>query len=122
MSASGGISARWDEVPAEEVRAGIDRRGFGTERCLLVMNHCRPGMDLNPHSHDFDQIAMFTQGRAVYTVGETEHEVGPGSVLLIPAGSEHFCRPVGEEVVHNLDVFAPARPDYLHLIEWMKDR
>jgi quercetin dioxygenase-like cupin family protein len=114
------MKARWDEIPSEQVRPGVDRRAFGTEECLLVMNHCRPGMELKPHSHDFDQFALFTQGEAIYTVGSEEYEVEPGTVLLIPAGETHFCKPVGETVVHNLDVFAPARPDYLHLIDWMK--
>jgi len=25
-------------------------------------------------------------------------------------------------VVENIDIFAPAREDYLHLVEWMRDR
>ena len=114
------MKANWDEIPAEDVRPGVTRRGFGTKDCLLVMNHCEPGMELKPHSHDFDQLALFTKGRAIYTVGDVPHEVGPGDVLLIPAGEVHFCEPIGDETVHNLDVFAPARDDYLHLIEWMR--
>jgi quercetin dioxygenase-like cupin family protein len=114
------MKAEWSEIPSEEVRPGVTRRGFGTKDCLLVMNYCEPGMELKPHSHDFDQIALFTQGRALYTVGDVRHEVGPGSVLLIPAGEVHYIEPLGDEVVHNLDVFAPARSDYMHLLDWMK--
>jgi len=114
-------AVRWDEIPDEEVRPGIRRRGFGTENVLLVMNECEPGMDLRPHTHDFDQIALIVSGTAVYHVGDDHHEVGPGSVVLVPAGVEHYIEPTGAETVHNLDVFAPARPDYLHLIEWMRE-
>jgi mannose-6-phosphate isomerase-like protein (cupin superfamily) len=46
--------------------------------------------------------------------------MGPGSIVLIPAGVEHFIEPVGDEVVRNLDVFAPARGDLIHLLEWMR--
>ncbi len=113
-------AVRWDEVPDEPVRPGVRRRAFGTEDVLLVLNECEPGMDLRPHSHDFDQIAMITRGRAVYHVGDEPNDVGPGSVMLIPAGVEHYIEPVGDEVVENIDVFAPARGDYLHLIEWMR--
>jgi quercetin dioxygenase-like cupin family protein len=116
------MKAKWSEIPSEQVRPGVTRRGFGTGDCMLVMNHCAPGMELRPHSHDFDQLALFTQGRAVYTVGDREHEVGPQDVLLIPAGATHFCRPIGDRVVHNIDVFAPARADYLHLLNWMDTR
>jgi quercetin dioxygenase-like cupin family protein len=115
------IAANWDEIPDEEARPGIRRRGFGNDDCLLVYNECRPGMALRPHSHDFDQIAMITRGRAVFHVGDAGHEVGPGSVLLIRAGEEHYIEPVGDETVHNIDVFVPLREDYRHLVAWMDD-
>jgi quercetin dioxygenase-like cupin family protein len=111
----------WDEIPDEQVRPGIRRRGFGTPDVLLVLNHCEPGMEPRPHTHDFDQIAMITKGRAIYHIGDEANDVGPGSVMLIPAGVEHHIEPVGEEVVENIDVFAPARDDYLHLLEWMPE-
>lgn len=113
-------AVRWDEVPDEAVRPGVRRRGFGTEDVLLVLNECEPGMDLRPHSHDFDQIALITKGGAIYHVAGVANEVEAGSVLLIPAGAEHYIEPIGDEVVHNIDVFAPARADYLHLLEWMR--
>jgi quercetin dioxygenase-like cupin family protein len=110
----------WDEIPDEPVRPGIRRRGFGNEDVILVLNHCEPGMEPRPHSHDFDQIAMITKGRAIYHIGDEQNEVGPGSIMLIPAGVEHYIEPTGEETVENIDVFAPARTDYLHLLEWMR--
>ena len=79
-------------------------------------------MEPRPHSHDFDQIAMITKGRAVYHIGDEPNDVGPGSILLIPAGVDHYIEPVGDDVVENIDVFAPARDDYLHLLEWMKSK
>ena len=115
-------SVRWDDIPDEEVRAGVRRRGFGTNECLLVMNECQPGMDLRPHTHNFDQSALVVSGTAKYYVGDQRNEMGPGSVLLIPAGVEHYIEPVGDEVVKNMDVFAPARGDLIHLLDWMRQR
>jgi quercetin dioxygenase-like cupin family protein len=112
----------WDDIPDEFVREGIRRRGFGTDDCLLVMNECSPGMDRRPHVHEFDQIAMILAGRANYYVDGERSEMGPGSVLLIPAGKEHYIEPVGEEVVKNIDVFAPCRDDLRHLLGWMERR
>lgn len=113
-------AVRWEEIPDEAVRPGVRRRGFGTDQCLLVMNECEPGMDLRPHVHDFDQIAMIVSGHANYYVEEEKNEMGPGSVLLIPAGKEHYIEPVGDEVVKNIDVFAPIRSDLAHLLDWMR--
>jgi quercetin dioxygenase-like cupin family protein len=75
----------WSEIPSEEVRPGVRRRAFGTEDVPLVMNECRPGMDVRRHSHDFDQIAMIVSGRAIYHVGDRPQEVSAGSIVLIPA-------------------------------------
>ena len=42
-----------------------------------------------------------------------------GSGLLrVPAGVLHYVEPVGEETALNLDVFAPIRDDYKHLVEY----
>jgi quercetin dioxygenase-like cupin family protein len=112
-------AVRWEEIPDEDVRPGVRRRAIGTSDVLLVMNECRPGMEVRPHSHDFDQLALIISGEAIYHVGDDHNEVGPGSVMLVPAGVEHYIEPTGSEPVLNLDVFAPAREDYLHLLEWM---
>ena len=110
----------WDDIPGETARGGVHRRGFGTDKVLLVMHDLAPDMDLSPHSHEFDQIAMIVEGEAIYHVGDRRNRVGPGSVLLIPAGVEHYIEPTSSTPVKNLDVFAPCREDYKHLIEWMQ--
>lgn len=117
------VASTWAEIPAEQVRHGVRRRGFGSQDVILVMNEIEPDMEPKPHVHDdFDQIATIISGRAIYHVGDTGHEVGPGSLLVIPAGVVHWIEPVGDELVENLDVFAPARADYAHLLDWMPDR
>ena len=115
------IATRWEDIPDELVREGVRRRGFGNEQALLVMNELTPGMKLAPHVHEsFDQIAYIVSGTAVYHVDGVDHEVGPGSLILIPAGQTHYIRPTGTEKVLNLDVFGPARQDLIHLLDWMK--
>lgn len=113
-------AVRWDDIPGETARGGVHRRGFGTDQVLLVMHDLATDMALSPHSHEFDQIAVIVEGEAIYHVGDRDNRVGPGSVLLIPAGVEHYIQPTGEAPVRNLDVFAPCREDYRHLIEWMQ--
>lgn len=117
------VATRWDDIPDEFVRDGVRRRAFGNDGALLVMNELTPGMKLFPHVHEeFDQIATIVSGTAIYHVDGIGHEVGPGSVILIPAGQPHYIEPTGTEKVLNLDVFGPARKDLLHLLDWMKRR
>jgi len=110
----------WDELPKEVVRKGVERCGFRGEDVLMVMNWLTPGMEVNPHSHPFEQIAYIVQGRMKFVVGDDVFEVGPGSVIRIPPNVEHCGEPIGDEVVLNLDVFSPIREDYRHLVEYQQ--
>jgi quercetin dioxygenase-like cupin family protein len=115
------VATRWEAIPAEDVRKGVRRRAFGSEDVILVMNEIEPEMEPAPHAHEgFDQMALIISGRAIYHIGEDAHRVGPGSVMLIPAGETHWIEPDGDEPIENLDVFAPARKDFLHLLAWME--
>jgi quercetin dioxygenase-like cupin family protein len=116
------FATTWADIPDEPVRRGVSRRGFGTADVILVRNEVSPDMEPAPHSHDFDQIATITKGRAIYHVGDEGHHVGPGSLLFIPAGTTHWIEPLGDETVENIDVFAPARADYAHLLGWMDEQ
>ncbi len=114
--------SNWNNIADEFVRKGVRRKGFGTDNVLLVMNELERGMDLAPHTHEFDQIALIIEGEANYHIAGTPHAVKPGSVLLIPAGEEHYIEPTGDGKVLNLDVFGPARQDLRHLADWMNAR
>jgi quercetin dioxygenase-like cupin family protein len=70
-------------------------------------------MDLNPHHHDdFDQLVLILGGRCKYYVDGVPHEMGPGSMLLVPRGAEHYIEPTEGPCI-NVDVFTPPRADFL---------
>jgi len=108
---------RWDELPKEAVRPGVERAGFRGDNVLLVMNWLQPGMQTNPHRHPFEQIVYVVQGRMRFVVGDEVVEAGPGSVIRVPPDVLHYGEPIGDDPVLNLDVFAPFREDYRHLVE-----
>ena len=107
----------WGALPSEHVREFVDRAGFRGENVLLVMNTLKPGMELKPHSHPFEQIACVLSGRMRWLIGGETVEMGPGSVLRVPPDVVHGGMPIGDETVLNLDIFCPIRPDYLHLVD-----
>lgn len=104
------------EMPRETVRRGVERAGFRGDNFISVMNWLTPGMDLAPHMHDFEQVAIILQGRVKFHVGDEVFEAGPGGAIRIPAGVMHYAEPVGDEIALNLDIFSPMRADYLHLV------
>lgn len=111
---------RWDDLPEEEVRRGVRRRGYATDDVMLVMNELSPGMELGPHKHDdFDQLAYILEGEANYYIDGEPHFMGPGSMLLVPRGAMHYIEPLGDQPCRNLDIFVPPRADLLHLMSYL---
>lgn len=120
MSSRRAVVTTWDAIPSEVVRPGVSRRAVGTDDVICVLNRIEPEMQAAPHVHEgLDQLAFILGGRAVYHIGDDAHAVGPGAVMVIPAGTPHWIEPDGDAPIDNLDVFAPARSDYLHLLTWM---
>tara|TARA_B100001123_G_C15189851_1_gene978845 strand:- start:606 stop:974 length:369 start_codon:yes stop_codon:yes gene_type:complete len=108
----------WDEIESEVVRPGVSRKGFRGDDVMLVMNTLEEGMELNPHSHPFEQVVYIVQGCVNFHIGDEVYNARAGSVIRIPPDIEHYAEPVGDEPVLNLDVFAPLREDYMHLVDY----
>lgn len=111
----------WNSLDRELVRTGVERVGFRGENVICVMNWLSPGMATNPHQHDFEQVALILQGTVNYHVGDEIVYATPGTMITVPAGVVHYAELVGDEVALNLDIFAPVRPDYLHLTAHQDD-
>lgn len=110
----------WNDLPKDSPRAGIERVAFRGDNAMAVMNWISPGMEPGPHSHPFEQLVFILQGRTRLHVGDEVLECGPGSMVRVPPDVIHYAEAVGDEVCLNLDVFAPVRVDYLHLVEYQK--
>ena len=70
----------WNTLEREFVRKGIERVGFRGENVIMVMNWVEPNIQVNPHQHDFEQLAICVQGRLNYHVGDEVFEMTPGSM------------------------------------------
>lgn len=111
----------WNELDRETVRPGVSRAGFRGDDVMLVMNWLQPGMETRPHSHPCEQIVYVVKGRMRFVIADEEIEVGAGGLVRIPPDVMHYGEPIGDEEVLNLDVFAPLREDYRHLVAYQDD-
>jgi len=104
------------DLPREEVRPGFSRSALRSEQALTTVNWLEPGYrSAGQHSHPFDQISYVLSGTMRFYLGdEVVDIVAPGAVY-IPGDLPHGGEPVGDRTVLNIDVYAPAREDYLHL-------
>ena len=75
---------------------------------LSVGTYCIPAGGVDDQSpHTEDEIYVVTAGQARIATPEGAAEVGPGSVIFVPAGEEHRFLDVTEDLV-LLVVFGPA--------------
>ena len=75
---------------------------------LSVGTYCIPAGgtdDQSPHAED--EIYVVTAGRARIVTPHDAAQVGPGSVIFVPAGEEHRFTDVAEDLA-LLVVFGPA--------------
>lgn len=107
---------RLDRMERDVVREGLTRVGVRGDDCMVTVNWFEPDFRTRgPHSHPFDQLSFVFAGTLEMTAGEETFVLEAGSVLRIPANVPHSAQPLGSEVVLNVDVFAPAREDFLYL-------
>jgi quercetin dioxygenase-like cupin family protein len=59
------------------------------------------------HPHSEDEAYVVTSGRARFTAGDEDREVGAGDVLFVPARLPHHFHSIEEELV-LLVFFGPA--------------
>lgn len=113
----------WDEVPERELKPGIIQRGFRSDGVMVTYNYLQPGCKGSPHSHPFDQIFMVIQGRVTLHVEEQTFDCKPGTVVRIPPHYVHYVDPPSPEdgVAINVDIFGPAREDYLNIVAYQDD-
>jgi quercetin dioxygenase-like cupin family protein len=75
---------------------------------LSVGTYCIPAGGLDDQTpHTEDEIYVVTAGRATIVTPAASAEIGPGSVIFVPAGEEHRFTAVTEDLA-LLVVFAPA--------------
>ena len=102
----------WNTKEWIKVRHGLIRKGFSGEMATIAVHKLEPGHETRPHSHPHEQIAYIVSGQVNFHVGDEVHLLGPEELIVIPPHAVHYAEVVGDESVVNLDVFAPARPEY----------
>jgi quercetin dioxygenase-like cupin family protein len=106
----------WDTLEWTSVRRGIERKVILTDATTLQLIRFQPGHDINPHAHDYEQVAYILSGTLDYLVANEKgdmvaHRMVAGSTLAIPAGARHYAQNVGSEPVLNLDICPVRRPE-----------
>ncbi|HEY3025611.1 MAG TPA: cupin domain-containing protein [Pyrinomonadaceae bacterium] len=72
-----------------------------------------PGEDIGREVHEVvDQVLVFVKGAGEAVVGRETHDIGPGDMFAVPAGTEHNFINTGDEALKLFTVYSPPEhPD-----------
>lgn len=110
------------DVPDEPVGAGK-----GASRRVLIGAEEGPSFQMRRfrieagghmprHTNTVEHQQYVLAGRARVTIGDEEHGVEPGSVVLIPAGAPHDYRVEGEEAFEFLCLIPNTPDDVIEMV------
>jgi mannose-6-phosphate isomerase-like protein (cupin superfamily) len=104
------------EMAKESLRGGtIERTAIRTDGALVTFNWFKADREAAlPHSHPFDQLALVISGKVIMQIGDEEFTCEAGSAVYIPKNIPHTGKPLGDDPLLLIDIFAPARNDYLY--------
>jgi mannose-6-phosphate isomerase-like protein (cupin superfamily) len=86
---------------------------FTNKHSQVVLMSILPGEDIGREVHEVvDQVLVFVKGAGQATVGRETHDIGPGDMFAVPAGTEHNFTNTGDEDLKLFTVYAPPEhPD-----------
>ena len=86
-------------------------RAMGSEtagRFTVIDMLTAPGAGSPPHSQTDEECFLGVEGRYQVTVGSTTTEIGPGDFLLVPPGTPHSFRNIGDVAARMLLIHHPG--------------
>jgi mannose-6-phosphate isomerase-like protein (cupin superfamily) len=89
-----------------------------TGHTQLVVMTLKPGEDIGAEVHEHnDQVLTFVEGSVRAEVGGDTGDVGPGDIVVVPAGTEHNFTNTGDGPARLYTLYSPPdhAPDTVHL-------
>ncbi|HLJ20287.1 MAG TPA: cupin domain-containing protein [Stellaceae bacterium] len=105
----------------------MKRYSLRTQHAQIVFGEITPqprarqGNHREPHDHPFDMLLVVLKGTMMQDVEGIEYELKAGSATVVPAYYMHRGYAYGDEPAVLFEVFAPARKDYIDLVEYQKE-
>ena len=105
----------------------MQRWSIRTEGAQIVFGDITPqpigsqGNHREPHDHPFDMLLVVLKGTMMQEVEGVDYKVEAGTAMLVPAFFMHRGYAYGPETASLFEVFAPARRDYIDLVEYQSE-
>jgi len=116
------VVKRADEVARTDVTAGTATEtqaligaGDGAPNFAMRRFIMGEGGGMPRHTNTVEHEQYVLRGRARVGIGDRTHEVGPDSVLYIPAGESHFYQVI--EAPFEFICVVPNAPDRVEIVD-----
>jgi quercetin dioxygenase-like cupin family protein len=93
-----------DELPFSNIaREFVGEKHGGIGICAILVE-APPGRGPSLHKHPYDEVLITQEGTATFFLGDEQHEVGAGHVVVIPAGQWHGFVNSGDAPLRQIDI------------------
>ncbi len=105
-------SAPFTTKDRSEIRPILDRTNSTAANQSLAEATVLPGLESEEHYHrETEEIYYIVRGQGLMSLGGERREVGPGDGILIPPGTWHKIRNIGQD---PLVFLCCCSPPYSH--------
>lgn len=106
---------RYEEIAAEKIREGAERRLGYTDNLMMVIIDFNDGPHDEPdppHSHPHEQMCYVAAGEIYFLMEGQKEKLKAGDMFLVPSGVPHSIQLLTEHT-RLADCFTPIRNDFL---------
>jgi mannose-6-phosphate isomerase-like protein (cupin superfamily) len=107
------------DIEAEtQLNSAFRRVLFTTIHVQVVVMALKSGEDIGSEVHPHtDQVLTFVDGFTLAEVNGSTQNVGPGDIVIVPAGMRHNFTNVGQEPLRLYTIYSPPNhePGTVHL-------
>lgn len=80
---------------------------YTDKKSQLVLMSLLPREEIGEEVHDVDQFLRIEKGTGTAIISDVSHEVGDGSVILVPAGAKHNVINTGSDPMKLYTLYMP---------------
>jgi quercetin dioxygenase-like cupin family protein len=100
-----------NNIPVKKIIEGIEGRYVHGDQTTFGLVEVKKGSILPAHHHHHEQITFVLEGELEMTIGGETMTLKPGCFHVIPSNVPHSA--VAHMDCKLIDVFSPAREDYI---------
>jgi mannose-6-phosphate isomerase-like protein (cupin superfamily) len=106
-------------IDIEELRRGETPVFVGADHggvpVSFILDRSNPGSGPALHRHPYDEVWVLEEGHASFTAGDRTLTAGPGSVVIVPAGTPHSFTNTGTTPLRMVCIHTRSRME----TEWL---